>query len=128
LQETAAAAAAVVVGHVGGHVNKVFFPNHGFDHKTKILGAFITEAFADDVAGILDGELDLEVFVPVGVNLEFPLPDPFGVPAIDADDVNLVRQFEFLLSEPDSEGDVASLGVKKFFTPQLHCLIQGRLG
>ena len=42
--------------------------------------------------------------------------------------INLMREFEFLLSGPDSERDVASLGVEEDFTPQLHRLIQGHLG
>lgn len=32
LQEAAATTAAVVVGHIGGHIDKVFFPNTGLDY------------------------------------------------------------------------------------------------
>jgi len=57
LQKTAAATAAIVVGAVGLHVDKVFFPHDGFDHKTKIFGDRITVAFAYDLARILDRKL-----------------------------------------------------------------------
>jgi len=58
LQESAAAAAAVVVGSVGLHVDEIFFSHHGFDHKAKVLGNGIAIALADDLAGVLDRELD----------------------------------------------------------------------
>jgi hypothetical protein len=59
LKESAAAAAAIVIGSVGLHVDEVFFAHHGFDHKPKILGNGIAIALADDLAGILNRELDL---------------------------------------------------------------------
>ena len=58
LQKTAAAAAAIVVGAVGLHIDKVFFPDDGFDHKTKIFGDRVTITFAYNLARILDGKLD----------------------------------------------------------------------
>jgi hypothetical protein len=59
LQETAAAAAAVVIGSVGLHVDEIFFANNGFDHKPKIFGNGIAIALSDNLAGILNRELDL---------------------------------------------------------------------
>jgi hypothetical protein len=43
LEKTAAAAAAVVVGAVGLHVDEVFFPHDGFDHEAQVLGNGIAE-------------------------------------------------------------------------------------
>ena len=59
LQKTAAATATEVVGAVGLHVDKILFPDHGFDHKSKIFGDRVAIAFAYDLTGILDGKLDL---------------------------------------------------------------------
>jgi hypothetical protein len=69
LEKPATAAAAEVVGFVGGHVDKIFFPHHGFHHKAKIIGNGIPIAFSDNLTGILDGELDFQVLVPVGIDL-----------------------------------------------------------
>jgi len=58
LEKTAAATAAEVVGFVGGHVNKIFFPHYGFNHKAQIICNGIAIAFSDNLTGILDGERD----------------------------------------------------------------------
>ena len=58
LQESAAATAAEIVGFVGRHINKVFFADHGLDHEPQIVGNRITVALANDLAGVLDRELD----------------------------------------------------------------------
>ncbi|BBO67634.1 hypothetical protein DSCA_15640 [Desulfosarcina alkanivorans] len=101
LQETAAAAAAEIVGAVGLHVDEVFFADYGFDHVTQVFGNRIAVAFANDLAGVLDGEFNLQVFVPVGVDLQFALADPFGVIFIDAFDFKVVSDVEFFQSGPD---------------------------
>ena len=69
LEETAAAATAEIVGFVGGHIHKIFFPHNGFHHKAQIICNGIAIAFSDNLAGILDGELDFQVLVPVGIDL-----------------------------------------------------------
>lgn len=69
LQETAAAAATIIVGAVGLHVYEIFFPDNGFHDKSQIFGNGITIAFSDDLAGVLDREFDFKVFVPVGIDL-----------------------------------------------------------
>lgn len=79
LQKTAAAAAAVIVGPVGKHVDVIFFTNDGFDDKPQIFRHRITETFPDQLAGILNRKLDFQVFVPVGVDLELSFPDPLGI-------------------------------------------------
>ncbi len=65
LQKAAAAAAAIIVGAVGLHVDKVFLPYDGLNHKTKIFGDGIAVTFADDLTWILDGKFDFQIFVPI---------------------------------------------------------------
>ena len=101
LQKTAAAPAAVVVGAVGLHVDKIFFAHHRLDHKPQVFGDGITIAFADDLAGILHRKLDFQVFVPVGVDLEFACADPLGIIFIDVFDFEVVLDAEFFQSGPD---------------------------
>ena len=101
LQEAAAAAAAEVVRAVGVHVDKIFFTHHGFDHEAQVFGNRIPVALADDLAGILDGEFNLQVFVPVGTDLQFAFADPLGIVFIDAFDFKVVRDVEFFQSGPD---------------------------
>jgi hypothetical protein len=65
LKKSAAAAAAKVIGFIGGHVNKIFFPNHCPDHISQIFGNRITKGLSDQLARILDSELNLTFLVPV---------------------------------------------------------------
>ena len=65
LQVPAAAAAAEVVGPVGGHVDKVFFTNHCFDNVSEVFCNGIAKGFTYQLARVLDREFDLAVFVPV---------------------------------------------------------------
>jgi hypothetical protein len=58
LQKPAAAAATVVVGAVGNHVDEVFFTHGGFHDIAQILGHRIAQAFAHQLTGILAGEFD----------------------------------------------------------------------
>ena len=58
LQKPATAAAAIIVGAVGLHIDKIFFPHDGFDYKTKIFGDRVAITFADDLARVLDRKLD----------------------------------------------------------------------
>lgn len=101
LQKSAAAAAAVVVGAVGLHVDEVFFAHHGFDHKPQVFCNGIPIAFAYDLAGVLDREFDLQVLVPVGVDFKFAFADPFGIILINIFDFKIVFQVEFFQSGPD---------------------------
>jgi len=101
LEKTATAAAAEVVGFVGGHVHKIFFPHHGFHHKAQIIGNGIAIAFSDNLTGILDGELDFQVLVPVGIDLETAFPDPFGIIFIDIFNFKVVFYVKFFQSGPD---------------------------
>ena len=101
LQKSAAAAATVVVGAVRLHVDEIFLPDHRFDNVAQVFGNGVTEAFADDLTGVLYGELYFEVLVPVGINLEFAFPDPFGVVFVDILYFKIVLEIEFFQSGPD---------------------------
>ncbi len=79
LEKSAAAAAAIIVRSIGGHLNDVFFADNLFHDITQIFGNGFTIAFPDNLAGILDGEFDLPLLIPVGVDLQAPLPDPFRI-------------------------------------------------
>ena len=83
LQESAAAAATVVVRFVGCHLDDVFFTDDRFDHKPKIIGNLVPIPLPDDLTGVLDGELDLTLAVPFGTGLEAPFTDPLRVILVD---------------------------------------------
>ena len=101
LQKTAAAAAAVIVGSVGLHVDKIFFPYNRLDHKTQVFCDGIAVTFTNDLARILNGEFDLQVLVPVAVDLEFALADPLGVVFVDVFDDEVVFDVELFQSCQD---------------------------
>jgi len=58
LQKTAPSAATVIIGSIGLHVDKVLLPHHSFYHKAQIFGDGISVAFTNNLAWILDCELD----------------------------------------------------------------------
>jgi len=101
LEESAAAAAAKVVGFVGLHVDEIFFSDNGFHHKSQVIGNGITIAFSYNLTGILNREFDFQVFVPVGVDLEFAFTDPFGIIFVDIFYFKVVFYVEFFQSGPD---------------------------
>ena len=65
LEISATAAAAEIVGPVGGHVNEVFFPDNRLDHISHVFGNRISQGLSDQLAGILQCKLDLAFLVPV---------------------------------------------------------------
>jgi hypothetical protein len=101
LQEPATAAAAEIVGFVGGHVDEVFFAYHGFDHKPQIIGNGVAKGFSDNLARILNREFNFKIFIPVGIDLEFALADPFGVIFVNIFDYEVVVDLEFFQSCQD---------------------------
>jgi hypothetical protein len=101
LQKAAAAAAAVIVGSVGKHVDKIFFTNDRLHDKPQILRHRIAKAFPDQLTGILNRKLNFQVFVPVGIDLEFSFPDPLGIILNDALDFEIVGDVELFQSCPD---------------------------
>ena len=124
LQETAAAAAAVVVRFVGRHVDEIFLADYLFHHVAQVIGHGVAEGLPDQLAGVLDGESDLQVLVPVGADRQSSFPDPFGVILNDAGDFEFVRDVEFLQSGPDCEEFVSSFRVE----PHLAAQVVHRLG
>ena len=103
LEKTAAAAAAVIVGFVGRHVDKILFAHNGFNHESQIIGNRIAKCFTHELAGILNREFHLQVLVPVGIDLQLSFPDPLGIILNDAFDFKIVGNVEFFQSGPDCE-------------------------
>ena len=101
LQKTAAAAAAIVVGSVGDHIDKIFFADDRFDHVSQIFGNGIPKSLAHDLTGVLDGEFNFEVLVPVGIDLEPSFPDPFSIVFIDVLDDKVMLDVELFQSCQD---------------------------
>ncbi len=79
LEKSPAAAAAIVVGTVGLHVNEVLFTNHGFHNKPQVVGNGVAITFSDNLAGILYREFNLQVFVPVRTGFKPTLTDPLCI-------------------------------------------------
>jgi hypothetical protein len=112
LEKTASASAAVIVGFVGCHVDEIFFTHNGLDHVPQVFSHRVAEGFSYKLAGVLDREFNLQVFIPVGIDLELSFPDPLGVILNDAFDFEIEGDFELLRSEPDREEFVPSLRIE----------------
>jgi len=50
---------------------------------------------------ILDRKFDLEILVPIGIDLEFAFPDPFGVVLVNVFNLKTVVDIEFFQSFQD---------------------------
>jgi hypothetical protein len=98
LQKTTTAAAAIVVGPVGLHVDKILFPHHGLYHKAQIFGDGISIAFAYNLTGILDRKFNFQILVPVGIYTQFSLPNPLGVVCIEVFNLKFMGDVEFFQS------------------------------
>jgi hypothetical protein len=83
LKKAAAAAATEVVRLVRGHLDDVLFADYRSDDKTQIIGDDVAEAFPDNLAGVLDSELDFSLAVPLRADFQPSLADPFGVVGVD---------------------------------------------
>ena len=101
LEEAAAAPTAIIVGPVGSHIYKVFFPHDRFDHKSQIFGNRFPITLAHNLTGVLDGKFNLQVLVPIGIYLELSLADPFGIVFIDVLDDKVMLDVEFFQSCQD---------------------------
>jgi hypothetical protein len=101
LQKAAAAATAEVVGAVGLHVDEVFFTDDRFNDETKIFRNGIAKTLAYDLAGILYSEFDLQVLVPVGIDLQLAFTNPLGVIFVDIFNFKVMLEVEFFQSGPD---------------------------
>lgn len=69
LEKSAATTATIIVRFVRGHFDDVFLADHRFDNIAQIIGNRVAKTLAHNLAGILDGEFNLQIFVPVGVDL-----------------------------------------------------------
>ena len=94
------------------HVDKILFTDHCFYGITEVFGNGVSETFADDLAGILQSELDFKVFVPIGVRFQPAFPDPFGVIFVYAFYFKVVGNVEFFQSGPDCIRNVPSFGAE----------------
>ena len=65
LEESSPTAAAVIVGFIRCHLDDIFFTNHRFYDETQVICHRISISFADNLAGILDSERYLSLFIPV---------------------------------------------------------------
>ena len=101
LQKPAAAAAAIVVGTVGDHIDKIFFADNRFDHVSQIFGNRIPKSLAHDLTGVLYRKFNFEVLVPVGVDLQLAFADPLGIIFINVFYFEVVFEVEFFQSGPD---------------------------
>ena len=101
LEETTAAAAAIVIGSVGRHVDEVLFPNDFLDHVAQVLSDRITKRFSHQLTRVLNGKFNFAFFVPIGINFELSIPDPPGVKPDDALYLEVVGNIEFFQSGPD---------------------------
>jgi len=101
LQKTAPAAAAVIVGSIRMHLDEVFLSHTGFDYKPQIFGYGISKTFPNDLTGILNRELYLQLLIPVRIDLQFSFSDPFCIVLIDVFDLKLMFNVEFFQSCQD---------------------------
>jgi len=79
LQESATTAAAVIVGKVWRHIDEIFLADQLFQDVPHIFAGNVTVSLSHQLTGILQGEFDFQVLVPVRIDRKFPFPDPFGV-------------------------------------------------
>ena len=101
LEETAAAAATIIVGPVGYHINKVFFADDRFDHESQIFGNGVAKRLTHDLARVLHGKFNFQILVPVGIDFESSFPDPFGIVFINILDDKVVLDVELFQSCQD---------------------------
>lgn len=118
LEKSATTATTVVIGFIRVHLHQVFFTDGLLDGISEIFGNGIAKTFSYDLAGILNGKLDLQVLVPIRIWFQFSFSDPFGVIFVDIFCFKAVSDIKFFQSGPDCEGDVASLGIEVCLNPQ----------
>jgi hypothetical protein len=101
LEKAPTAAAAIIIGSIGLHIDKILFSHDRPDNKPQVFCNGVAVAFANDLAGVLNRKLYFEILVPVGVDLEFPFANPFGVVFIDVLYFEVMLEIEFFQSGPD---------------------------
>jgi hypothetical protein len=116
LEKSSSSTTAIIVRPVRMHVNKILFTHHRFYGISQVLGHRISKAFADQLAGVLHRKLNLQILVPVGIDLQLSLFDPLGIILNDAFDLKLRFNIEFFQSGPDCKKFVPSLGIEPDLT------------
>ena len=101
LEKTAAAAATIVIGAVGNHINKIFFSHDGFYHKPQIFGNGIAKSFTHDLTRVLSGKFNFQVLVPVGIDLELAFANLLGIIFIDVFNLKIMLDVKFFQSCQD---------------------------
>jgi hypothetical protein len=101
LQESTTTTAAIIIGSIGLHIDEIFFTHHGFHHKPQIFCDGVAITLSNDLAGILYRELDFQILVPVGIDLQLAFANPLGIILIDIFYFKIVFEVEFFLSGPD---------------------------
>jgi hypothetical protein len=101
LQKAAAAATAIIIGSVRVHLDKIFLAHDRLDGKSKIFGNGVPEAFAHDLARILNGKFNLQILVPVGIDLQFSFPNPLRIVFVNVFHLKIVGNVEFFQSCQD---------------------------
>lgn len=101
MQEPAATTATVIIRLIWRHLDDIFFANHRFDDISQVISDFVAFTFTDNLAGVLDGKLDLSVLVPGGADFQSALSDPLGVVGINRSNFKLMVDIEFFQSSPD---------------------------
>ena len=71
------------------------------------------------MTGVLNGEGDLQVLVPIGTYRQSSFPDPSRVILNDAGNLEVVRDVEFFQSGPDCEKFVSSFSVEPHFAAEI---------
>jgi hypothetical protein len=101
LQKPPAAAAAVIIGPVRVHLDKIFFSDNSFYDIPQIFGNWIAKSFANNLTWILNGKLYFQIFIPVGVNVQLALTDPLGIVFVNVFNFKIVGDIEFFQSCQD---------------------------
>jgi hypothetical protein len=101
LQEPASAAAAIVVGAVGLHIDKIVLPHDRLDDIAQVLGDRVPVTFPNDLTRILYREFNFPVGVPFRTDLKFAFTYPFGVVLVDVFHLKAVFQIELFQPGPD---------------------------
>ena len=68
LKKATAAAAAVIVGPVGLHVDKIFCPHDRLDDVPEVFGDGVAITLANDLTRVLHRKLDFTFFIPDGTD------------------------------------------------------------
>ena len=101
MQKASTTTAAVVVGLIRCHLNKVLFTNDRFDNKAQIVCNYVTFTLTNNLTRVLYGELNLAVLVPIGIDLESAFTYPLCVVGVDRSNFEFVIDIEFFQSSPD---------------------------